>query len=88
MKLKSMQGFPEKKECKHPLMVSEEPCGVCVNCHTNQALSELGELEVSLDVEKINKIIQSKMSAIYDYKPIAQAIANSKEVVRIKEEGI
>ena len=120
MKIKDLQGFPEKIDallyhhvCYGGTSVkiqdtwSDEKflfCNKCgkKDCSTsegqltntddekafNQALSELGELEVSLDVGEIRQVIGELLGGHHDpiIKLIAQAIANSKKVVRIKEE--
>jgi len=83
MKIKDLQGFPEKKEIPEPREIDYSACQ-CANSY-NQALSEIGELEVSLDVEIIEEIID-QIHPQFRIPRLAQAIANSKEVVRIKEE--
>ena len=83
MKIKDLQGFPEKKEVDKGINDYDW------RSHTkdgyNQALSELGELEVELDVEIIEEIID-QIHPQFRIPRLAQAIANSKEVVRIKGE--
>lgn len=115
MKLKNCQGFPEKKkDLTEDTITGEQGIGY------NQALSELGELdlteafekwakengwvnisakgqeiidkklatngyiklsEVSLDVGKIHKILMDNICLMR----AAKQIANSKEVVKLKE---
>ena len=87
MKIKDLQGFPEKKYDPRKQCQPDFPKAFDrgqVNGY-NQALSELGELEVSLDVEIIEEIID-QIHPQFRIPRLAQAIANSKEVVRIKEE--
>ena len=80
MKIKDLKGFPEKKE--DISLLNNSPNRMR---GYNHALSELGELEISLDVEIIDEIID-QIHPQFRIPRLAQAIANSKEVVRIKGE--
>ena len=88
MKIKDLQGFPEKKAVKGVIEYGKDVHACGVDDGYNQALSELGELEVELDVEKIIELLMPEfgMAGIMQeaIDRVATAIANSKEVVRIR----
>lgn len=59
MKLKNLKNFPKKELHKHNSIPNYIDCidEGCVTCIKNQAIDEIGEIEIEVDVDKLEDII-------------------------------
>lgn len=77
MELRDLINFPEKKELPHRFSVDSnckmQTSAYCIDLGYNQALSEIGDIEVEVDREKLRFIIY-KSQNIQSINPDALTI--------------
>jgi len=95
MKLKDIKGFPKEKRLKTDFVSGGIDIGATENSGYNQALQEIGNLEISLDVGKVYKIVKEYIDnddsgfhhniAEYALEDLAQSLADRfGEIIDVK----